>query len=195
MLIDKSDSLNQLKKINELVIKCKKCNLSSSRKNAVPGVGPSYATLMFVGEAPGSKEDEVGLPFIGRAGNLLEKLFIEVPIYREDVFITNVIKCRPPNNRNPLENEILACKNYLMKQIEIINPRIIVTLGKYALLHFIPNGKISLDHGRNIPWKNRILYPIYHPAAALYNPKILETLKLDMSRIPELLRSTLSKKN
>ena len=91
MLIDKSDNSNHLKKINELVITCKKCSLSSGRKNAVPGVGPPFATLMFVGEAPGSKEDEIGLPFVGKAGNLLEKLFIEVPIYREDVFITNVV--------------------------------------------------------------------------------------------------------
>jgi len=186
--------MHKLDSIAEKVKVCQKCKLCETRTNAVPGKGKFDAEVIFVGEAPGRNEDIHGEPFVGAAGKRLDMILEDTGINREDVYITNIVKCRPPNNRNPLENEILACKNYLMKQIEIINPRIIVTLGKYALLHFIPNGKISLDHGRNIPWKNRILYPIYHPAAALYNPKILETLKLDMSRIPELLRSTLSKK-
>ena len=147
---------NTLQIIREEVIECKKCNLSRTRKNAVPGEGPTEASIMFIGEAPGAKEDDTGIPFVGRAGNLLEKMFSNIPIFREDVFITNIVKCRPPSNRNPLDIEIESCTPYLINQINLINPRIIVTLGKYALLHFRPTGKISEDHGKMLIWNKRI---------------------------------------
>ena len=185
---------NTLQIIREEVIECKKCNLSRTRKNAVPGEGPTEASIMFIGEAPGAKEDDTGIPFVGRAGNLLEKMFSNIPIFRESVFITNIVKCRPPSNRNPLDIEIESCTPYLINQINLINPRIIVTLGKYALLHFRPTGKISEDHGKMLIWNKRILYPVYHPAAALRNKNILQSLESDLKKIPEILLLTLSKK-
>ncbi len=146
---------------------------------------------MFIGEGPGQNEDEQGLPFVGRAGKLLNSLLAEVPLQREDVYITNVVKCRPPGNRDPEPDEVAACLPYLQAQIELIDPRVIVTLGRHSMLRFYPQGKISNDHGRIIDIGGRVLLPVYHPAAALRNPRLNQTLREDMRRIPEAVRKSL----
>lgn len=165
--------------------------LSETRTQAVPGAGSSTAAVMFIGEGPGKNEDEQGLPFIGRAGKLLDSLLAKVPLQREDVYITNVVKCRPPGNRDPEPDEVAACLPYLQAQIELIDPRVIVTLGRHSMLRFYPQGKISNDHGRIINIGKRVLLPVYHPAAALRNPRLNETLERDMKRIPEAVRESL----
>ncbi len=182
---------SSIDKIASEVTACTRCVLSETRTNAVPGDGSPNAAVLFIGEGPGKNEDEQGLPFIGRAGKLLDSLLDEVPLKREDVFITNVVKCRPPNNRDPEPDEVAACMPYLKAQIELIDPRVIVTLGRHSMLRFYPQGKISNDHGRIINIGNRVLLPIYHPAAALRNPRLNETLKEDMRRIPEAVREAL----
>ena len=180
-----------IEEIASEVISCTRCALSETRTNAVPGDGSSTAAVMFIGEGPGKNEDEQGLPFVGRAGKLLDALLAEVPLRREDVYITNVVKCRPPGNRDPEPDEVAACMPYLMAQIEMIDPRVIVTLGRHSMLRFYPEGKISNDHGRIIRIGPRVLLPVYHPAAALRNPKLNETLREDMKRIPEAVRKSL----
>lgn len=180
-----------IKEIASEVLSCTRCVLSETRTNAVPGDGSSTAAVMFIGEGPGKNEDEQGLPFIGRAGKLLDALLAEVPLRREDVYITNVVKCRPPGNRDPEPDEVAACMPYLMAQIEMIDPRVIVTLGRHSMLRFYPEGKISNDHGRIIRIGQRVLLPVYHPAAALRNPRLNETLREDMKRIPEAVRKSL----
>jgi DNA polymerase len=180
-----------IEEIASAVVSCTRCVLSETRTNAVPGDGSATASVLFIGEGPGQNEDEQGLPFIGRAGKLLDALMAEVPLLREDVFITNVVKCRPPGNRDPLPDEVAACLPYLKAQIELIDPRVIVTLGRHSMLRFYPEGKISNDHGRIIRIGSRILLPVYHPAAALRNPKLKETLQQDMLRIPEAVRESL----
>ena len=181
-----------LDEIAKEVSSCTKCELHKNRTYAVPGNGPNSCSLMFIGEAPGLNEDKLGIPFVGKAGKLLNKLLENVPIYRDDIFITNVVKCRPPKNRDPLPNEVRSCKVYLDQQINIVNPRIVVSMGRYSLLHFRPEGKISLDHGKLFHWKNRALYPIYHPAAALRNKDFFRSLDIDIKRLPEILLWSLS---
>jgi DNA polymerase len=146
---------------------------------------------MFIGEGPGQNEDEQGLPFVGRAGKLLDSLLAEVPLKREDVYITNVVKCRPPGNRDPEPDEVAACYPYLQAQIALIRPRVIVTLGRHSLVRFYPEGKISKDHGRIINIGERVLLPLYHPAAALRNQALEQTLREDIRRIPEAIRESL----
>ena len=156
------------------------------------GSGNADAELMFIGEAPGAHEDRLGLPFVGQAGKLLDKLLGEIGMERSDVFIANVLKCRPPDNRDPHPNEIEACNDYLMSQVELIEPTVICTLGNFStkLLRQDTTG-ISRLHGceelRTIGPRAVRLYPLYHPAAALYTPSMLETLRTDFQRIPELL--------
>jgi DNA polymerase len=173
------------------VITCPKCRLSETRTHAVPGDGSSSAAVMFIGEGPGQNEDEQGLPFVGRAGKLLDSLLAEVPLKRGDVFITNVVKCRPPGNRDPEPDEVAACYPYLLAQIALIRPRVIVTLGRHSMARFYPEGKISRDHGRIINIGERVLLPLYHPAAALRNPALEQTLREDIRRIPEAIRESL----
>lgn len=172
---------------------CVRCQeLASTRKNVVFGAGNADADLMFVGEAPGASEDERGLPFVGRAGKLLSTLLEEIGMSREDVFIANVLKCRPPGNRDPLPVEIENCHEYLYRQVELIQPRVICSLGNFStkLLRDDPTG-ITRLHGRpedlTLGGRTVRLYPIFHPAAALYTPRMLETLREDFSRLPELL--------
>ena len=180
-----------LEQIADEVLACTKCELSRTRAKAVPGDGAPAAAVLFIGEGPGQSEDEQGLPFVGRAGQLLDSLLGEVPLKREDVFITNVVKCRPPGNRDPLPDEVAACMPYLQAQIQLINPRVIVTLGRHSMARFYPAGKISQDHGRIIPIGRRVLLPLYHPAAALRNPGLTETLRKDIKRIPEAMLESL----
>jgi uracil-DNA glycosylase len=172
---------------------CTKCpQLASTRQTVVFGSGNADADLMFVGEAPGANEDKQGLPFVGQAGRLLDTLLGEIGLQRTDTFICNVLKCRPPGNRDPLPQEIDSCQDYLFRQIELIEPRVICTLGNFAtkLLRDDPTG-ITRLHGREeirqIGPRRVRLYPIYHPAAALYTPKMLEILREDFQRLPALL--------
>jgi uracil-DNA glycosylase family 4 len=172
---------------------CVRCpELAATRKTVVFGAGNADAELMFVGEAPGASEDEQGIPFVGRAGKLLEKLLEEIGLSRADVFIANTLKCRPPGNRDPLPVEIENCQDYLHRQVELIQPAVICTLGNFStkLLRGDPTG-ISRLHGQPevlvLGERAVRLYPIYHPAAALYTPRMLETLREDFARLPELL--------
>jgi uracil-DNA glycosylase family 4 len=184
----------ELKAVYKQASGCAKCpQLASTRRTVVFGSGNADADLMFVGEAPGAREDETGLPFVGQAGKLLEKLLGEIGLQRSDVFIANVLKCRPPQNRDPLPQEIDNCQDYLFRQLELIRPRVVCTLGNFAtkLLRADPGTGITRVHGREelrqIGPRVVRLYPLYHPAAALYTPSMVETLRGDFARIPELL--------
>jgi uracil-DNA glycosylase len=172
---------------------CTRCpELAATRKTVVFGAGNADAELMFIGEAPGASEDEQGVPFVGRAGKLLETLLGEIGQQRTDVFIANTLKCRPPGNRDPLPSEIQNCEEYLLRQVELIQPTVICTLGNFStkLLRGDPTG-ITRLHGQPevlvLGTRAVRLYPIYHPAAALYTPRMLETLREDFMRLPELL--------
>ena len=176
----------------DVVAGCTSCALAESRTQVVFGVGSSSADLMFVGEAPGFHEDKQGIPFVGAAGKLLTKLLAGIGIERDEVYIANVLKCRPPGNRDPLPDEIEACESHLFKQIELIQPKVVATLGNFAtkLLSGKPAG-ITRVHGQpqemTLGGQRVLLYPIFHPAAALYTPRMLEVLEQDFQRIPELL--------
>ncbi|MEA2369143.1 MAG: uracil-DNA glycosylase [Thermoleophilaceae bacterium] len=172
---------------------CTRCpELASTRRQVVFGAGNADADLMFIGEAPGAREDEQGIPFVGAAGKQLDELLAEVGLQRSDVFIGNVLKCRPPGNRDPQPAEIENCQDYLMRQVELIQPRVICTLGNFStkLLRADPTG-ISRLHGqaeiRVIGRRAVRLYPLFHPAAALYTRSLLDTLRADFARLPELL--------
>jgi uracil-DNA glycosylase len=171
---------------------CVRCPLHQNRTNVVFGSGDANADLMFIGEAPGANEDRLGLPFVGQAGKLLDKLLGEIGLERGDVFIANTLKCRPPGNRDPQPNEIEACREFLDKQIELIEPKVIATLGNFStkLLRGDSTG-ITRLHGqaevRTIGPRAVRLFPLYHPAAALYTPSMLETLRADFARLPDLL--------
>jgi uracil-DNA glycosylase len=182
-----------LKEVFEQAQGCVRCaELARTRKNVVFGAGNADADLMFVGEAPGASEDERGLPFVGQAGKLLEKLLGEIGMARADVFIANVLKCRPPGNRDPQPVEIESCREYLYSQVELIQPRVICTLGNFStkLLREDSTG-ITRLHGQpqvlTVGRRAVRIYPIFHPAAALYTPRMLETLREDFQRLPELL--------
>jgi uracil-DNA glycosylase len=183
----------QLKAVWRQAQACTKCpQLAAARQTVVFGSGNADADLMFVGEAPGANEDKQGLPFVGQAGRLLDTLLDEIGLTRSDVFVANVLKCRPPGNRDPLPQEIDACQEYLFRQLELIEPRVVCTLGNFStkLLRGDPTG-ITRLHGREevrrIGPRRVRLYPIYHPAAALYTPKMLELLREDFQRLPGLL--------
>ena len=171
---------------------CHDCPLKATRTKLVFGAGNADADIMFVGEAPGAREDELGLPFVGPAGKLLDQLLGEIGLERKDVFINNCLMCRPPGNRDPLPDEIEECKPFLMKRIELIQPKVICTLGNYAtkLLTGSPRG-ITRVHGepqpREIAGVSVILYPLFHPAAALRSTSVLDLLRADIHRLPELI--------
>jgi DNA polymerase len=179
----------------DVVAGCTKCALAEGRTQVVFGSGSPTAELMFVGEAPGFHEDKQGVPFVGAAGKLLSKLLESIGLSRDEIYIANVIKCRPPGNRDPLPEEIQACEGHLFRQIELIQPKLVATLGNFAtkLLSGKPNG-ITQVHGREqevVLGGNPVtLYPIFHPAAALYTPRMLQVLEEDFRRIPELLGRT-----
>jgi DNA polymerase len=167
---------------------CTKCDLCRNTTNAVPGEGDPYAEVMLIGEAPGQREDKLGRPFVGPAGQFLAELLAAAGLERARVFITNVVKHRPPNNRDPLPEEIAACSDYLTRQIEAINPRIIVTLGRYSMARFFPAAKISQIHGQAKVIDGRIVVAMYHPAAALHQQALRQTLLDDFARaIPAAL--------
>ena len=182
----------ELHAYRDAVADCTRCALAAGRTQVVFGSGDPGADLMFVGEAPGFHEDKQGVPFVGAAGKLLNQLLAGIGLTRPDVYVANVLKCRPPGNRDPMPDEIEACEGHLWKQIELIQPRVVATLGNFAtkLLSGRPTG-ITRVHGQEqettLGGRRVLLYPIYHPAAALYTPRMLDVLKSDFARIPELL--------
>lgn len=166
---------------------CTLCRLYKSATHAVPGAGDPKAEILFIGEGPGYYEDKSGLPFVGRSGEYLEKMLALIGLKREQVFITNVVKHRPPENRDPLPDEILACKPYLDNQIGLIDPLVIATLGRHSMGRYFPDGKITKIHGIPKYEDGRAYYPLYHPAAVLRNPSWQEAMEEDFKRLPEVL--------
>ncbi len=177
----------ELKQIAKEVSDCTKCPLHYSRKNAVPGEGPAHAKIMFIGEGPGFYENEQGRPFVGAAGKFLDELLEKIHLKRSDVFITNVVKCRPPKNRDPEPEELAACDAYLERQIQVINPKVIVTLGRYSMGRFLPNAKISQVHGRASQVNGPLVVAMYHPAAALHQNSLRPIIEADFARLPEYI--------
>ena len=184
--------LSELEAFARQTAGCTRCRLAQGRTQVVFGVGDERADLMFVGEAPGFHEDKQGYPFVGQAGQLLDKLLAGIGLERRNVYIANVLKCRPPGNRDPAPDEIQSCETHLFRQIELIRPRVVATLGNFAtkLLSGKPTG-ITRVHGAEqevtLGGNRVLLYPLYHPAAALYTPAMLKVLEQDFSRLPELL--------
>lgn len=173
-----------LETISQVVRVCTDCELCKSRTHAVPGVGNAHARVMLIGEGPGFNEDKQGLPFVGQAGKLLTDLLAQAGLTREEVFITNVVKCRPPGNRDPLPDEIAACSKYLEQQIEVINPDVIVTLGRFSMSRWFQGVRISQIHGKPKKFGHRLIVPMYHPAAALHQPAILPEIQADFRELP-----------
>jgi uracil-DNA glycosylase len=168
---------------------CTKCDLYKGRTNAVPGEGPAHAEIMFIGEGPGAREDKLGQPFVGASGRFLDELLEQAGLTREEVWITNVVKCRPPGNRDPQVDEIETCTtNYLENQIKIVNPRIIVTLGRHSMNWFISDAKITQVHGQMHKVGRRFVIPMFHPAAALHQSRFKPMLLEDFARLPALLK-------
>ncbi len=183
---DKAEALEELKKI---VFKCQKCELHKTRRNYVFGEGNPYAELMFVGEAPGGEEDKHGRPFVGRAGKLLTELLQSIGLEREEVYIANVLKCRPPRNRDPRPEEIKACSPYLDRQIKIIQPRLLVALGRFAAF-FLLGRPVTLSRSRSIVYETRYgnkLIVTYHPAAVLRDPRKMDLVQQDFELIKKVL--------
>ena len=176
-----------LKEVAAEVSTCTKCDLCKGRTKAVPGEGNLYARVMFIGEGPGFHEDRQGRPFVGPAGQFLEELLASINLKRADVFITNVVKCRPPGNRDPLPAEINACNNYLERQIAAINPQVIVTLGRFSMAKFFGGEKISTIHGRARKIDGRICIAMYHPAAGLHQQSLKDTIRSDFKKIPQVI--------
>ncbi len=179
--------MSELESLVAEVSRCTRCLLHRGRTKAVPGAGPENADIMFIGEAPGFHEDQQGLPFVGAAGSFLDELLASIDLKRDQVYITNVIKCRPPGNRDPLPEEVEACKAYLDRQIELIQPKLVVTLGRFSMARAFPKARISRIHGQPRKISGVIYYPMYHPAAALHQPSLRPIVEDDMRRIPELI--------
>lgn len=192
---DQYKKLSSLEEIAEQVSQCQKCRLFEQRTKAVSGTGNPKADLMFIGEGPGKNEDEQGKPFVGAAGKFLGEMLESIGMSREDVFITNVVKCRPPGNRDPEEDEASTCTQaWLYNQILLIKPKLIILLGRHAMKYFLPASlRISEAHGQpkrvEGVWQAKQVYlPLYHPAAALYNGGLRETLMKDFQKIPQILK-------
>lgn len=166
---------------------CTLCPLSAHRTRAVPGAGDPLSEIVFIGEGPGFHEDRQGLPFVGRSGDYLEKLLALIGLKREQVFITNVVKCRPPENRDPMPDEIAACRPYLDEQEALIDPLIIVTLGRFSMGRYFPGGRITQIHGQPKFDQRRAYYPLFHPAAVLRNPTLEGAMAEDFRRIPQVI--------
>jgi uracil-DNA glycosylase family 4 len=179
--------VSQLTELYDQVRACEKCQLSQSRTLAVPGEGPEDARILFIGEAPGFHEDRQGRPFVGAAGQYLTELLAKVGLKREEVYIANVIKCRPPGNRDPQPDEIAACRVYMDRQIDLLRPRLVVTLGRFSMERYFPGASISRIHGQPKRVGSVIYYPMFHPAAALHQPRWKSLLDEDFARIPGLL--------
>lgn len=181
-----------LQAIYRKISKCEGCPLHMGRTKTVPGAGPADAKVMFIGEAPGFHEDQRGIPFVGAAGQFLNELLANAGIDRQTVYITNVIKCRPPGNRDPKDNEVAACKAYLDEQIALINPTLVVTLGRHSMARAFPDEKVSLVHGQARKVGEQIYMPMYHPAAALHMPSLRPVLEADFQRLRDLLEGRIN---
>jgi DNA polymerase len=177
----------ELKVIEAEVAECSDCILHMSRKLSVPGEGPADSQIMFIGEGPGFHENEQGRPFVGAAGKLLESLLESAGLSRDQVFICNVVKCRPPGNRDPQPEEMEACSKYLDRQIRAINPKVIVTLGRFSMARYFPKARISAIHGQAKTIDGRLVIPFYHPAAALHQPKLRIVVEEDFAKLVGLL--------
>lgn len=184
-----------LARIEAEVAACQACQLCQTRTNTVPGCGSSRADIMFVGEGPGRSEDLQGKPFVGAAGKILDGLLASIDFKREDVFIANVVKCRPPLNRDPLPEEVAACADFLQRQVALVRPKIIILLGRHAMDRFLSGLKISLDHGNPKRKDGQVYFPIYHPAATIYNRALIEELQKDFKKIPKIIEMIEEKKD
>lgn len=183
--------MSSLTDLYQEINQCQQCEIAKHRTKTVPGEGFENADLMFIGEAPGWYEDQQGRPFVGPAGQFLDKLLTLINLNRSQVYIANVIKCRPHGNRDPLPTEIQNCHPYLVRQIEIIQPRVIITLGRYSMSLFFPGKSISKIHGTAMKQGNIIYYAMYHPAAALHQQSLRQIIETDMLKIPSLLTETI----
>jgi uracil-DNA glycosylase family 4 len=179
-----------LEQLEEAVHACTLCPLSQGRTQAVPGEGPLNADIMFIGEGPGFHEDRQGRPFVGAAGQFLEELLASIGLTREQVYITNVVKCRPPGNRDPMPTEISACAPYLERQIQLIKPKVIVTLGRFSMYRYFPGASISKIHGQPKRVGNVLVVPMFHPAAALHQPKWRPLVEADFKKLPQFIAET-----
>jgi len=179
--------MSGLAQLYQEIIVCHDCELAKYRTRVVPGEGPEDADLLFIGEAPGWHEDQQGRPFVGPAGQFLEQLLASIGLQREEVYIANVIKCRPPQNREPLPAEIQTCRKWLDRQVELIRPQMIITLGRHSLSRYFPNESIGKIHGKPRKLEGVVYYPMYHPAAALHQGSLRRTIETDMLRIPQIL--------
>ncbi len=179
--------LPQLQRLDEVIRRCPKCDLAATRLKAVPGEGPHDAELMFIGEAPGWHENQQGRPFVGPAGKFLDELLASIELRRDKVFITNVVKCRPPENRDPAAEEIAACAPYLEEQIAAISPLVVVTLGRHSMAKFFQGEMISRIHGSARVVDGRTVVALYHPAAALHQQKLRTTLEEDFKKLPRFI--------
>jgi DNA polymerase len=176
-----------LEQVAEEVSACTRCKLHYSRKLGVPGEGPPDAELVFIGEGPGFHENIQGRPFVGAAGEFLDELLNSIGLSRNEVFITNVVKCRPPGNRDPRPDELEACSSYLDRQLRAINPKVVVTLGRFSMARYISNAKISEIHGQPINVRGLLVVPFYHPAAALHRPSLRSVVEEDFASLPDLI--------
>lgn len=179
--------MSEVNQLAEQILSCQRCRLAHTRLRAVPGEGPEDAPIMLIGEGPGFYEDRQGRPFVGRSGDLLEKLLASIGLSRGDVFIANVVKCRPPDNRDPLPDEIEACRPYLDRQIELILPKLVITLGRISMSRYFPGQSITRIHGQ-IKRVGEVDYvPMFHPAAALRNPQWMAAIEQDFARLAPLV--------
>jgi uracil-DNA glycosylase family 4 len=176
-----------LEQLEEAIHSCTLCPLHQGRTRAVPGEGPPGADIMFIGEGPGFHEDRQGLPFVGAAGKFLEELLASIGMTREQVYIANVVKCRPPGNRDPAPDELSACEPYLDRQIQLIKPKVIVTLGRFSMYRYFPGASISKVHGQSKRVGNLLVVPMFHPAAALHQPKWRPLVEADFKKLPGLI--------
>lgn len=184
--------MSGLEAIAERVAGCTLCELSEQRGRTVPGSGAADADIMIIGEAPGYNEDKQGLPFVGAAGGVLTDLLAGIGLRREDVYITNMVKCRPPSNRDPQPAEMSACADYLDSQIALIDPKVIVTLGRFSFGKFFPGRSISRERGKPRMWNGRMIYPMYHPAATLHNPRLRPALENDFRNLPVMVEEVIA---
>ena len=181
--------MDNMSQIDREISVCTDCPLSRNRSRAVPGEGPENAEVMLVGEAPGFNEDKQGRPFVGAAGHFLDQLLALARLRREDVYITNTVKCRPLNNRDPLPAEMATCRKYLDRQIAVVAPKVILTLGRHSLTSFLPKETIGKARGKPRNISGTTLFPMYHPAAALHQPSLRQVIEEDMRKLPALLKS------
>jgi len=179
--------MSELTQLYDEIRRCQRCILGKGRTKAVPGDGPENARIMFIGEAPGYHEDQQGLPFVGAAGKFLDELLAGVGMRRNEVYICNVIKCRPPGNRDPLPDEIEACQAYLDRQIALIRPKVVITLGRFSMARYFPGQSISRVHGQAKRLGDVLYFPMFHPAAALHQPKYRAMIEEDFAKLPGLL--------